>query len=248
MDTQKEYWQKKGEGHRQRLRDKFLEGGLERVYDEEVIEFLLTLATPRKDVKPQAREALSKFGNLSAVLSAPITKLTEIRGLGVKNALYLNLIHQVAGRYLRDRAKGKEFFRSSKAVFDYLFHSMRDIKKEVFKVLFLNRKNELIADQDLFHGTLTGSAVYPREIISQALEYKAAALVFVHNHPSGDPAPSVEDRKLTRDLVWASQLLLIQVLDHVIIGQNTYFSFADEGLIQSFTKEFNQVFHVPLNS
>jgi DNA repair protein RadC len=242
MNDEKEYWQKKGEGHRQRLRDKFLEGGLERFSDEEVVEFLLTLGTARKDVKHQAREALSKFGSLSEVLSAPANRLTEIKGIGPKNALYLNLVHQVAGRYLRDRARGKEFFKSSQAVFDYLFHSMRGLKREVFKVLFLNRKNELIADQDIFHGTLTGSAVYPREIITEALQCKAAALVFVHNHPSGDPSPSPEDRKLTRDLVWAAQLLMIQVLDHVIIGQNNHYSFADEGHIQSFTQEFHRIF------
>jgi DNA repair protein RadC len=242
MSDEKEYWQRKGEGHRQRLRDKFLEGGLDRFSDEEVVEFLLSLGTPRKDVKPQAREALSKFGSLSKVLSAPVNKLAEIRGIGPKNALCLNLVHQVARRYLKDRAKGKEFFKSSQAVFDYLFHSMRDLKREVFKVLFLNRKNELIADQDVFQGSLTGSAVYPREIITEALERKAASLVFVHNHPSGDPSPSQEDRKLTRDLVWAAELLMIKILDHVIIGQNSYYSFADDGLIQSFTREFHQLF------
>jgi DNA repair protein RadC len=117
---------------------------------------------------------------------------------------------------------------------------MRPLKREVFKVLFLNRKNELILDQDVFLGSLTGSAVYPREIMSLALENKAAALVFVHNHPSGDPTPSPEDRNLTRDLVWSSQLLMIQVLDHVIIGHNTYYSFADDGLIKQFTKEYEQ--------
>lgn len=238
----KEDWQKKGEGHRQRLRKKFTEGGLERFSDDEVVEFLLTLGTPRKDVKTQAREALKKFGSLSGVLSAPSSKLTAIKGVGPKSALYLNLVHQVAGRYLRDRAKNKNFFCSSKAVFDYLFHTMRDIKREVFKVLFLNRKNELISDNDVFYGSLTGSVVYPREIMVLALEKKAAALVFVHNHPSGDPAPSLEDRKLTRDLVFASKLLMIQVLDHVVIGNNTYFSFADEGLIQSFNKEYEQLF------
>ncbi|MGD2126536.1 MAG: DNA repair protein RadC [Desulfobacteraceae bacterium] len=246
MTMHKEDWQKKGEGHRQRLREKFLEGGLERFSDEEIVEFLLTLGTPRKDVKPQAREALKRFGSLSGVLSAPTTKLTEIRGIGPKNALYLNLVHQVAGRYLRDRAKQKDFFGSSKAVFDYLFHAMRDLKREVFKVLFLNRKNELVADQDVFVGSLTGSAVYPREIMTLALEHKAAALVFVHNHPSGDPAPSAEDRRLTRDLVWAAQFLMVQVLDHVIIGGNAYYSFADEGVIASFTKEFQQAFQGPI--
>lgn len=219
-----------------------MEGGLERFSDEEVVEFLLTLGTPRKDVKQQAREALKQFKSLSGVLAAPKEKLLEIRGIGPKNALYLKLAHQVARRYLRDRALGKSFFGSSKAVFDYLFHAMRDLKREVFKVLLLNRKNELIADHDVFYGSLTGSAVYPREIITLALENRAAAMVFVHNHPSGDPKPSKEDEKLTRDLVWASQLLMIQVLDHVIIGHNAYYSFADEGLIRRFIKEFEQRF------
>jgi DNA repair protein RadC len=239
---EKEDWQARGQGHRRRLREKFFEGGLERFSDEEVIEFLLTLGTPRSDVKPQAREALKRFGSLSAVLSTPHSKLMEIPGIGPKNALYLNLVHQVAGRYLRDRARGKEFFGSSRAVFDYLFHSMRDLKREVFRVLFLNRKNELIADQDVFLGSLTGSAVYPGEIMALALEYRAAALVFVHNHPSGDPSPSPEDRKLTRDLVWAACLLMIQVLDHIVIGRESYFSFADEGHIPQFTREFHQTF------
>ena len=236
---------KKGEGHRRRLREKFSDGGLDRFSDEEVVEFLLTLGTPRKDVKPQAREALKKFGSLSGVLSAPIHKLTKIKGIGPKNALYLNLSHQVAARYLRDRAKGRSFIGSSKAVFDYLFHTMRDLKREVFKVLLLNRKNELLDDQDLFEGSLTGSAVYPREVMTLALEKRAAALVFVHNHPSGDPAPSVEDKRLTRDLVWASQLLMIQVLDHVIIGRDTYYSFADEGLIKRFIDDYEQRIQAP---
>jgi DNA repair protein RadC len=231
----------RGEGHRRRLRAKFLEGGLERFSDEEVIEFLLTLGTPRKDVKLPAREALKIFGGLSGVLAAPIEKLAVIKGIGPKNALYLSLVHQIAGRYLKDRAKGSTFLSSSRAVFDYLFHSMRDLSREVFKVLFLNRKNELLADQDVFTGSLSGSAVYPREVLVSALENKAAGMVFVHNHPAGDPAPSEEDRRLTRDLVWASQLLMIQVLDHVIIGNNDYFSFADEGLIQDFIAEFRRL-------
>ena len=108
-NMEKEDWQKRAEGHRQRLRERFMKGGLERFSDEEVVEFLLTLGTPRKDVKPAAREALKRFGSLSEVLSAPMEKLTEIKGIGQKNALYLNLAHQVAGRYLRDRARGKGF-------------------------------------------------------------------------------------------------------------------------------------------
>jgi DNA repair protein RadC len=234
--------QNRGQGHRRRLREKFIEGGLDRFTDEEVVEFLLTLGTPRKDVRAQARQALEQFGSLSETLSAPIHKLTEIKGIGSTNALYLNIAHQIAGRYLKDKVKEKAFLGSSKSVFDYLFHTMRNLKREIFKVLFLNRKNELIADQDVFFGSLTGSAVYPREIMTLALENKAAALVFVHNHPSGDPSPSMEDRKVTRDLVWSSRLLMIQVLDHVIIGHNTYYSFSDEDLIKKYSKEFDQRF------
>ncbi|RLC25167.1 MAG: hypothetical protein DRH56_05955, partial [Deltaproteobacteria bacterium] len=203
------------------------------------VEFLLTLGTPRGDLRLSARAALKQFGGLSGVLSAPIEKLTEIRGIGPKNALYLKLVHQVAGRYLKDRVAGKVFFGSSRAVFDYLYHAMRDLTREIFKVLFLNRKNELILDQDVFLGTLSASAVYPREIITLALEHRAAAMVFVHNHPSGDPAPSPEDRRLTRDLVWAARLMMIQVLDHIVIGRNRYYSFADEGLIKTYSDAYD---------
>ncbi|MBN1847039.1 MAG: DNA repair protein RadC [Deltaproteobacteria bacterium] len=235
--------QNRGQGHRERLRTKFAEGGLDRFTDEEVVEFLLTLGTPRKDVRSQARDALKRFGSLSNTLAAPMHKLIEIKGIGPKNALYLNIAHQIAGRYLKDKAKEKAFLGSSRSVFDYLFHSMRDLKREIFKVLFLNRKNVLITDQDVFLGSLSGSAVYPREIMTLALEHKAAAMVFVHNHPSGDPSPSIEDLKVTRDLVWASRLLMIQVLDHVIIGHNNYYSFADENLIHKYTKEFDERFN-----
>jgi len=238
----KQDWQKRGKGHRERLRQKFIEGGLERFSDEEVVEFLLTLGTPRGDLKIPAREAMEKFSSLSGVLSAPTEKLIKIKGIGPKNALYLKLVHQVARRYLRDRTDRKPFFGSSRAVFDYLFHSMRDLNREVFKTLFLNRKNELVFDEDMFLGTLTGSAVYPREIMTLALEKKAAALVFVHNHPSGDPTPSAEDRRLTRDLVWSAKLLMIQVVDHIVIGHGAYYSFADEGLIKRFENEYDQKF------
>lgn len=234
----RDHWAQKGKGHRERLRDKFLEGGIERFSDEEIIEFLLTLGTPRKDVKPSAREALKKFGSLSAVLSAPIEKLIQIKGIGPKNALYLSFIHQIARRYLRDRAIQTTYFRSSQEVFDYLFHSMRDLKREVFKVLFLNRKNQLIEDRDMFYGTIAASAVYPREVISTALDLKAASMVFVHNHPSGDPNPSKDDNKITKQLVWAAKLLQIQVLDHLIIGNGRYFSYADQGLLRRFEAEF----------
>ncbi|MFP3928665.1 MAG: RadC family protein, partial [Desulfobacteraceae bacterium] len=233
-DETRKQFQDRGRGHRARLREKFLQGGLERFSDEEIIEFLLSLGTPRRDVKLQAREALKRFGSLSGVLSASLEDLTKIPGVGRKNGLYLHLVHQVASRYLKDRAMERPFFDSSSAVFDFLFHTMRDLEREVFKVLLLNRKNQLLSEKDLFFGSISGSAVYPREVISLALKKGAAALVFAHNHPSGDPSPSEQDRSLTRELVWAAQLMGIQVLDHVIIGHNTYYSFADQGLIRSF--------------
>jgi len=236
----KQYWLNKGKGHRQRLRDRFLEGGLERFSDEEVVEFLLTLGTPRGDLKPQAREAVKRFGSLSGVLSAPIEKLMEIKGIGPKNALYLSLVHQVARRYLKDRASQAPFFHNSQEVFDYLFHSMKDLKREVFKVMFLSRKNELIEERDMFQGTLAATAVYPREILSAALEIKAAALVFVHNHPSGDPSPSGEDHRITRELVWGAKLLQVNVLDHIVIGNGRYFSYADQGLLKRFEIEYDK--------
>ena len=120
----KEDWEKRGKGHRQRLRQRFLQGGLERFSDEDVVEFLLTLGTPRGDLKLPAREALKHFGSISGVLSAPMEKLKAIKGIGQKNALYLKFVHQVAARYLKDRAEGKAFFGNSRAVFDHLFHSM----------------------------------------------------------------------------------------------------------------------------
>jgi len=234
-------FKKRVQGHRERLRKRFLEGGIERFSDEEVIEFLLTLGTPRKDVKPQAREALRRFGSLAGVLSAPIEKLMEIRGIGPKNAMYLSLVHHVAKRYLKDRVKKREVFTSSKEVFEYLFYTMKDLKREIFKVLLLNRKNELIDDKDLFYGTLSQSAVYPREVISLALEMGAASLIFVHNHPSGDPTPSKEDRIITRDLLWACHIMQITVLDHIILGKGSYFSFADQGLIREYMERYYKV-------
>ena len=128
----------------------------------------------------------------------------------------------------------KPFYRSSQEVFDYLYHSMRGLNTEVFKVIFLDVQNQVIAVEDLFEGTLTASSVYPREIIKSAIKHNAASLIFAHNHPSGNPAPSESDKEITRDLLLAASVMQIEVLDHIIIGENKYFSFADEGLIEEF--------------
>jgi len=133
----------------------------------------------------------------------------------------------------------RAYCRSSKEVFDYLYHTLRDLKREKFKVLFLDSKNQILEEKTLFEGTVDSSAVYPREIMKDALRYNASSLIFVHNHPSGDPEPSACDRDLTRELVFAANLMQLRVLDHIIIGNNRYFSFADKGLIE----DFNLLFH-----
>ncbi len=231
-------WQKNVAGHRERLRQKFLTHGLVKLTDEETVELLLTLATPRQDCKQIARDALRCFDGLAGVLEAPLEKLQQIPGIGPKNALGLKLVHEVARQFLKERLTGREFISSSKEVYQYLLHSLRDLKKEVFKVIFLNGRNEVIQVETLFEGSLTSSAVYPREVIKSALDHHAAALVFAHNHPSGDPTPSTQDFAITRDLFFAAKIMSIQVLDHLIIGRNRYYSFADQGQIRKWETEF----------
>ena len=230
----------KGEGHRQRLREKFLSSGLSGFHDYEVIELLLTLATPRKDCKDAAKSALKKFKTLQGVLEASPKALCEIRGIGPKNLLGIKLIKAVADRYLEKRVIHKDPINNSKALFDFLYHSLRDKHRECFMVLFLDAKNKVIAIDTLFEGTLTASSVYPREVVQAALNHHAAALIFAHNHPSGDPMPSSEDVSITRQLLSACKVMGITVHEHIIIGDNQYFSFADKGYIAGMHREFDQ--------
>ena len=222
---------KSSEGHRQRLRDKFLNSSLEGFHDYEIIELLLTLGTPRKDCKQSAKEALMKFGTLKAVLEADAVDLKTVRGIGDKNVFGLKIAQAVARRYLADRVVDKDFIRSSKEVLEYLQHNLRDKNREVFMVIYLNGRNQIIKMEEVFEGTLSTSAVYPREVVKRALDNEAAALVFVHNHPSGNPNPSKEDLAITNKLKEASQSIDVVVHDHLIIAGNEVYSFADHGLI-----------------
>ena len=221
-------------GHRGRLRQKFLRAGLDGFLDYEIIELLLTLGTPRRDCKEQAKEALREFKTLGGVLEASPHDLQRIRGIGPHNVFGLRFVQEVSRRFLREKMMSRAFCRSSREVFDYLYHSLRDLKKEKFKVLFLDAKNQILEEKTLFEGTVDSSAVYPREIIRDALRYEASSLVFVHNHPSGDPDPSLCDKEITRDLVFAAKVMQLKILDHIIIGNNCYFSFADQGLIEEY--------------
>jgi len=226
------------EGHRKRLREKFLKSGLAGFHDYEIVELLLTLGAPRKDVKPQAKEALKRFKTLRGVLAASPEELQQIPGIGPHSAFGIRLVQEVAREFLKERILDRPFLKSAQEIFDYLYHSMRDLKKEVFKVVYLNSQNQIIDAVDLSGGTVDASSVYPREVMEGALKSSAVSLVFVHNHPSGNPDPSPNDRDLTRQLVYAGKTMRIKVLDHIIIGDNRYFSFADGGLINEYELDF----------
>jgi len=225
-------------GHRRRLREKFLKGGIEVFLDYEIIELLLTLGTPRQDCKTQAKEALKRFKTLRGVLEAEFNELQEINGIGPHNVFGIKFVQEVSRRFLKDKMISQPVCHSSKDVFDYLYHALRDSKKEKFKVLFLNAKNRILEERTLFEGTVDSSVVYPREIMEKALKHGASSLIFVHNHPSGDPMPSESDKDITKELIFAAHIMQIKVLDHIIIGNNCYFSFADKGLIEDYEAMF----------
>ncbi len=225
-------------GHRKRLREKFLKSGLQGFHEYEVIELLLSLGTPRKDCKPAAKEAISRFKTLRGVLEAPSEELQKINGIGPHNAFGIKLVQEVAREFLKEKIIDKPIYRSAQEIFDYLYHSMRDRKKELFKVFYLNSQNQIIEAEDLCEGTVNSSAVSPREVMESAIRKSAVSLIFVHNHPSGNPEPSQSDKELTRDLVYAGGIMHIKILDHIIIGDNRYFSFAGEGLLEEYELGF----------
>ncbi len=231
----------KGAGHRKRLRERFLRSGIDGFADYEVIELLMTLATPRKDCKERAKAALKRFKTLQGVLEASPKELQEIDGIGPTNVLGIKLIKAVADRYMEARVQEAKDVHNSKELFDYLYQTLQHKTRECFKVLFLDAKNRIIAAETLFEGTLTASAVYPREVVKAALDHHAAALIFAHNHPSGDPQPSAEDIAITRQLVSACGIVGITVHEHLVIGDNRYFSFADAGYIARMKKETSDV-------
>jgi DNA repair protein RadC len=225
-------------GHRQRLREKFHDRGIESLTDSEVLELLLTLGTPRRDCKDIARAALKEFGSLPKVLEAPPRELLKIKGIGEINSFALTFIQSVSRRFLKERLQDKNYLRSSGEVADYLVHSMRELKKEVFTVIFLDASHSIITTKTIAEGTLTTNTIYPRELVKLAIEHHAAALVIAHNHPSGSLDPSGDDIRLTRHLFAACRLVNINLLDHLIVGSTeTPYSFADHGLMNEIRQE-----------
>lgn len=225
-------------GHRKRLRDKFIKSGLAGFHDYEIIELLLTLGSPRKDCKQPAKEAIKRYKTLRGVLEAPAEDLQQIEGIGPYSAFGIKLVQEVAREFLKEKIIDQPIYTSSQEIFDYLYHSMRDLKKEVFKVIYLNSQNQIIDTSDLVEGTVNSSAISPRDVIEGSIKHNAVSLIFAHNHPSGNPAASRSDKDLTRDLIYAGSIMLIKVLDHIIIGNGKYFSFASEGLIEKYELDF----------
>ena len=219
------------------LQQTFLKSGFEGFDDHEIIELLLSLVLPPRKCKQLTNECMEHFGSLREFLSASPREL-ERMGFTLPCIFCIRLLHELPVEVLKQKILEKPVYKSSGEVFDYLYYSMRDLKREVFKVIYLNNRNQIIDTADLFEGSLEGIPIHPREIIESAIEHNATALIFVHNHPSGDPTPSKSDKQLTRDLVFIGNVTQIKVLDHIIIGENRYFSFADAGLITKYEDDF----------
>jgi DNA repair protein RadC len=217
------------EGHRKRLRERYKKSGLTGFHDYEFIELLLTYAVPQRDVKPLAKELLSHFGGIRGIFDASLEELTTIKGLGERTAILFKLLKEGSTLYLKARVKGKEILSSPQQALDFCHHMLSGEKNEKFMILYLTTKNELIDTEILEEGTINQTAVYPRKVVEGALKHNASALIFVHNHPSGDPAPSRTDKKLTEALVNAAQAIDVTVHDHIIIGKNSHFSGREGG-------------------
>ncbi len=211
-------------GHRERLRDKYREHGDTSLADYEILELLLFRSIPRRDTKPLAKALLARFGSLAGVFGAPVGLLQEVKGIGENVALDLKLVATVGQRILRSELREKQFLSSWSSVIDYCHAAMAYESREQFRVLFLDKRNALIADEIQGKGTVDHTPVYPREVVRRALELSATAIILVHNHPSGDPTPSRADIDMTKTIVDTAKPLGITVHDHIIIGKDGHAS------------------------
>ncbi len=218
-------------GHRQRLKQRFMEGGDEGMPDYELLELVLFRIFPRKDTKGLAKDLLTRFDSFPGVLHASPEALAEVRGIGPAAITELKIIRAAALRLLRQDVLNKSVLGSWNAVIDYCYATMAHEKREQFRILFLDKKNRLIADEVQQTGTVDHTPVYIREIMKRALELAATALILVHNHPSGDPTPSRADIEMTNAIISTAQGLNIVIHDHIIIGREGHCSFRGEGLI-----------------
>lgn len=220
-----------GSGHRARLRARLLSGGEGALADHEVVEYLLMTAIPRKDVKPLAKSLLGRFGGLAGVFNADAAALAQHPGMGETSAAALKIVALAARRLARTGVQDQPVLASWQALIDYLTIDMAHLKHERVRVLYLDTKNRLIADEVLSEGSLDEAAIHPREVVKKALDLGSAAMIMVHNHPSGSPEPSRADIALTNRIAEAGRLLGIALHDHVIIGKEGHASFRAKGLV-----------------
>jgi DNA repair protein RadC len=211
-------------GHRQRLRQRFLAAGSEAISDYEMLELILFRAIPQRDVKPLAKDLLATFGSFSEVIAAPAERLKEVDGLGEAAITELKIVQAAANRLVRGEVKQRQVLSSWSNVLDYCRAAMAFESKEHFRILFLDKGNHLIADEQHQTGTVDHTPVYPREVVKRALELSATAVILVHNHPSGDPTPSRADIDMTRAIVDVARPLGIAVHDHLIVGKDGHAS------------------------
>jgi len=218
-------------GHRDRLRARFAEKGAESLADYELLELYLFRSIPRRDVKPIAKDLIAKFGSFAEVIAAPVDRLTEVKGISEKIALDLKILRAAATKLGQESILGRPVLSSWSALLDYCRSAMQFETTEQFRVLFLDRKNRLIADEVLGKGTVDRAPVYPREILKRALAHESTAIILTHNHPSGDPTPSQSDIDMTKEIVQACKPIRVAVHDHLIIGRNDVVSFKSLGLM-----------------
>lgn len=218
-------------GHRDRLRARFTEGGESALQDYELLELVLFTLIPRKDVKPLAKDLIAQFGSLHEMMAASTEALQAVDGVSYNCAVGLKSMFALNLRAMKREFRAKPVLNNWSRLMDYCHATMAHEKKEHFRILFLNKKNELIADEIQGSGTVDHTPAYPREIVKRALEHGATALILMHNHPSGDPKPSRADIEMTETIVRAAQPFNIIIHDHIIISRNGYTSFKNEGLI-----------------
>lgn len=218
-------------GHRSRLRERFLKGGANALADYELLEMILFAAHPRGDVKPLAKALLKHFGSFARVIHADKQAYKAVDGVGEAAIGALKTVEAAAQRLLREEAQSGPVISSWTALLDYCRLSMAQKKNEEFRILFLNNKNALIADEVQQTGTVNHTPVYPREVIRRTLELGASSIILCHNHPSGDPTPSTADIDITRKIIEAAKPLGVNVHDHLIVGKNEHYSFKSHGLI-----------------
>lgn len=217
--------------HRARLRERFHQGGAAAMPDYELLELVLFRAIPRQDVKPLARRLIEVFGDFNRVLTASPMRLQQIDGVGPAVVTELKVVEAAAQRLARAKVMNRPVLSGWQALLDYCHTAMAHREIEQFRILYLDRKNVLIADEEQAQGTVDHVPVYPREIIRRALELNASALILVHNHPSGDPTPSDADISMTARIAQAADSMGITIHDHLIIGKSRELSFRAQGLL-----------------